>query len=315
MDNVTNNHTSVTTTEASDNNSTTKQPIEEVNIATSTSINASQDMLSSQQQQHQGQFNNDEVVDPDDPLLIAQTLTYVTDDGSVVLSFTSAPFSFAFKLRFVVIEIIFVVLLIVCVPVGAHGTVVSLSLGNMAAVAWFWYNSVRSIDITNDGGLRFWIGNVEIDIPFDKIVSMRRLEVNCPCSIISPHLLPHMGYLSNPLDGVAVITSVPCTPCWSWPRSVDKPERKCCFGHIGCPKMVIIFSPAGGASNFINEVENEMRSCHLDNNNNINSNHRSNQFHQPPAYPVKIPVSSISTTNNRSNSNSPPQMQEDFFDV
>ena len=33
------------------------------------------------------------VVDPDDPLLIAQTLTYVTDDGSVLLS-TSAPFLF-----------------------------------------------------------------------------------------------------------------------------------------------------------------------------------------------------------------------------
>ena len=48
------------------------------------------------------QINNDHVglnlpppvVDPDDPLLIAQTLTYVTDDGSVLLSFTSAPFSF-----------------------------------------------------------------------------------------------------------------------------------------------------------------------------------------------------------------------------
>jgi hypothetical protein len=33
-------------------------------------------------------------VDPDDPLLIAQTLTYVTDNGSVVMSFSSAPFSF-----------------------------------------------------------------------------------------------------------------------------------------------------------------------------------------------------------------------------
>lgn len=48
------------------------------------------------------QINNDHVglnlpppvVDPDDPLLIAQTLTYVTDDGSVLLSFTSATFSF-----------------------------------------------------------------------------------------------------------------------------------------------------------------------------------------------------------------------------
>jgi len=29
----------------------------------------------------------------DDPLLIAQTLTYVTDDGSVVLNYSGAPFS------------------------------------------------------------------------------------------------------------------------------------------------------------------------------------------------------------------------------
>ncbi len=42
------------------------------------------------------------VVDPDDPLLIAQTLTYVTDDGSVLLSFTSAPFSFGQSLYFLV---------------------------------------------------------------------------------------------------------------------------------------------------------------------------------------------------------------------
>ena len=33
-------------------------------------------------------------IDPDDPLLIAQTLTYVTDNGSVVMSYSSAPFSF-----------------------------------------------------------------------------------------------------------------------------------------------------------------------------------------------------------------------------
>jgi hypothetical protein len=30
----------------------------------------------------------------EDPLLISQTLTYVTDDGSVIHSFQSAPFSF-----------------------------------------------------------------------------------------------------------------------------------------------------------------------------------------------------------------------------
>jgi hypothetical protein len=32
-------------------------------------------------------------IDPDDPLLIAQTLTYVTDNGSIVMSYSSAPFS------------------------------------------------------------------------------------------------------------------------------------------------------------------------------------------------------------------------------
>ncbi len=34
----------------------------------------------------------------EDPLLISQTLTYVTDDGSVVHSFHSAPFSFGMYL-------------------------------------------------------------------------------------------------------------------------------------------------------------------------------------------------------------------------
>lgn len=34
------------------------------------------------------------MIDPDDPLLIAQSLTYITDNGSIVASFQSAPFSF-----------------------------------------------------------------------------------------------------------------------------------------------------------------------------------------------------------------------------
>ena len=39
-------------------------------------------------------YNQGGAIDPDDPLLIAQTLTYVTDNGSVVMSYSSAPFSF-----------------------------------------------------------------------------------------------------------------------------------------------------------------------------------------------------------------------------
>ncbi|KAL9191479.1 hypothetical protein ACHAXT_001185 [Thalassiosira profunda] len=194
------------------------------------------------------------VVDPDDPLLIAQTLTYVTDDGSVLLSFTSSPFSFAFKLRFFLFEAIFVAILVAAVPVGAHGTVVSISIGNLFAVAWFWYNSVRCVDITSDGGLRFWIGNVEIDVPYDKIVGLHRLEGTC--GICSPALVPHRGLLTNPTDGVAILTSVPSTPFWAWPRSAGRPERS--IGPLRCPRLKIVFSPAGGGLNFIKEVENEM---------------------------------------------------------
>ncbi len=49
---------------------------------------AEDEMQRTAQQQAATQYIVDE-----DPLLIAQTLTYVTDDGSVVSSFQSAPFS------------------------------------------------------------------------------------------------------------------------------------------------------------------------------------------------------------------------------
>lgn len=42
---------------------------------------------------YQNQDNDGGMIDPDDPLLIAQTLTYVTDNGSVVMNYSSAPFT------------------------------------------------------------------------------------------------------------------------------------------------------------------------------------------------------------------------------
>lgn len=195
------------------------------------------------------------ILDPDDPLLIAQSLTYITDDGSVALSFSSAPFSFAFKFRFFLLETVFVLLLVTAVPLGAHSTVVGISVGNLFCVAWFWYNHVRSVDITTDGGLRFWIGNVEIDVPFSKILEIRRIAGEC--SIVSPALQPHRGFLSTPTDGVAILTSVPSTPFFMWPRSAGKPERR--LGPFTCPRLKIVFSPAGGGLAFIRDVENEMR--------------------------------------------------------
>jgi len=220
--------------------------------------------------------NEGSMIDPDDPLLIAQSLTYITDNGSVLLTFESAPYSFAFKLRLVMMETIFALLLIVAVPINAHGTVVVLSVCNLLVIAWFWYNSVRTVEVTVDGSLRFWIGNIEIDVPFDKIIDMRRISGEC--SIVSPALQPHRGFLTTPTDGVAIITSVPSTPFFMWPRSAGRPERR--LGPFTCPRLKIVFSPCGGSLNFIHEVEKEIRDG------TSNSTKAYGHIQQPPAFDV-----------------------------
>ena len=158
----------------------------------------------------------------------------------------------------VLLEVIFVVLMIAAIPIGAHGTVVGVCIANLALLAWFWYNLVRSVDVTADGTLRFWIGNIEVDVPFDKIVSIRRVATSMPCSFFVT-AQPYRGFLSTPTDGVAIVTTVPSTPFWLWPRSAGKPERTCCFGMLSCPRLTVVFSPTGGGLNFCREVEHEMR--------------------------------------------------------
>lgn len=162
-----------------------------------------------------------------------------------------------FKLRFFLLELVFILLLVAAVPIGAHGTVVAVAIVNLLLVAWFWYNLVRSVDVTTDGALRFWIGNIEMDVPFDKIVSLQRVALPTPCSVVTWR--PHRGFLAAPTDGVCIVTTVPSTPFWLWPRSAGKPDRTCCFGILGCPRLTIVFSPAGGGLQFIRQVENEMR--------------------------------------------------------
>ena len=162
-----------------------------------------------------------------------------------------------FKARFIILETIFVVLVCFAVPVGAHGTVVLVSVANLLAVAWFWYNLVRSVDVTADGTLRFWIGNIEIDIPFDKVVSIRRIATGGTMCTLYTSVWPYRGFLSNPSDGVAVVTTVPSTPFWLWPRSAGKPERALC-GFLMCPKLTVVFSPSCGGQSFIQDVETEM---------------------------------------------------------
>ncbi len=162
----------------------------------------------------------------------------------------------AFKCRFVVLEAIFIAALIYLgQKIGAHSLILWIAIINLLIVAWFWYNSVRSVEVTADGALRFWIGNIEIDVPFDKIVEMRRISAEC--AIFSCGLIPHRGYLTTPADGVAIVTTVPSTPFFMWPRSAGRPERR--LGPFTCPRLKIVFSPNGGALTFLREVEDEMR--------------------------------------------------------
>lgn len=152
--------------------------------------------------------------------------------------------------------------MIAAVPIGAHGTVVGVCVANLVLLAWFWYNLVRSVDITADGTLRFWIGNIEVDIPFDKIINIKRVATSMPCCgtcVFGISFRQYRGFLATPSDGVAVITTLPSTPFWLWPRSAGKPDRSFCFGILSCPRLTVVFSPAGGSLNFIREVENEMR--------------------------------------------------------
>lgn len=186
----------------------------------------------------------------------------------------------AFKLRFLFLETLLVIGLIFLAPVGAHGTILAASIINLLAVAWFWYNSVRSVEVTADGALRFWIGNIEIDVPFEKIVEMRRIVDEF--AIWSCSLIPHRGYLTTPSDGVAIITSVPSTPFFMWPRSAGRPERR--LGPFTCPRLKIVFSPNGGAMNFLRDVEDEMRASA---GGEQSERRHAGGFTQPPAYDNK----------------------------
>jgi hypothetical protein len=194
--------------------------------------------------------------------------------------------STAFKIQFVLLEVIFIVLMIAAVPIGAHGTVVTICVTNLLLLAWFWYNLVRSVDVTSDGTLRFWIGNIEVDIPFDKIVSINRVSSILPCcgccicGTVSS--IPYRGFLSTPSDGVSVVTTVPSTPFWLWPRSSGRPDRTFCFGALSCPRLTIVFSPSGGSLNFIREVENEMRNNTVSSSGqNKNQGTSQNTMHRP----------------------------------
>lgn len=228
-------------------------------------------------------------IDPDDPLLIAQTLTYVTDNGSIVMSYSSAPFSTSYKVRLVMLEALFIAgLVYLGQKIGAHGLILWIAIANLLIVAWFWYNSVRSVEVTTDGALRFWIGNIEIDVPFDKITEMRRIKGEC--GLFSLGLIPHRGYLTTPSDGVAIITSVPSTPFFMWPRSAGKPERR--LGPFTCPRLKIVFSPNTGALTFLREVEDEMR-ANLGGERREGSTSNAGGFVQPPSMDSRRPPNTV----------------------
>lgn len=145
-----------------------------------------------------------------------------------------------FKIQIILLEVTFIALMLAAIPIGAHGAVVGICIANLVLLAWFWYNLIRSVDVTTDGTLRFWIGNIEVDVPFDKIVSIRRVATSMPCSFFVT-AQPYRGFLSNPTDGVAIVTTMPSTPFWLWPRSAGKPDRSLLC--LSCPRLTVVFSP------------------------------------------------------------------------
>ena len=60
---------------------------------TNTNNNTNTESLSSSSQQQLSQKEKEIMLADEDPLLISQSLTYVTDDGEILHSFYSAPFS------------------------------------------------------------------------------------------------------------------------------------------------------------------------------------------------------------------------------
>jgi len=76
------------------------------------------------------------------------------------------------------------------------------------------------------------------------------------------------------------MTCVPSTPFWAWPRSAGRPERS--IGPLRCPRLKIVFSPAGGGLNFIREVENEMN--HTDGVGSSGGNRMKGGSIQPPSF-------------------------------
>ena len=188
--------------------------------------------------------------------------------------------------------------MVVAVPIGAHGTVVGVCVANLLLLAWFWYNLVRSVDVTTDGSLRFWIGNIEVEVPFDKIISIKRIASSMPCCLsccIMVPSQPYRGFLATPVDGVAITTSVPSTPFWLWPRSAGKPDRSCCCGFLSCPRLTVIFSPAGGSTNFIREVENEMRNFTTTGHHHPNQQQQYHSRHLDSSGAVPRPSSILAT--------------------
>lgn len=192
-------------------------------------------------------------------------------------------------MRLVILEALFITgLVYLGQKIGAHGLILWIAVANLLIVAWFWYNSVRSVEVTTDGALRFWIGNIEIDVPFDKITEMRRIKGEC--GLFSFGLIPHRGYLTTPSDGVAIITSVPSTPFFMWPRSAGKPERR--LGPFTCPRLKIVFSPNTGALTFLREVEDEMR-ANLGGERREGRTSNAGGFVQPPSMDSRRPPNTV----------------------
>ena len=137
------------------------------------------------------------------------------------------------------------------------------------------HNSVRCVDVTAESGLRFWIGNIELNFPYDKITNLHRLDGTC--RVCSPGLLPYWGLLRHPTDGVAVFTKF-----WALPWSAGRPERR--LGPLRCLRPKIVFRPANEGLNFIQEVEKKMHGAGREEGLGLGGNRMGKGKVQPPSF-------------------------------
>ena len=174
----------------------------------------------------------------------------------LLTSFPISPASRIFKVRILLLELTFFLLLIVLIPWQFHLSVVTLLLFHLWMCSLYFYNTVSEVvvDRTQDRNvLLFHIGpHMEIIVPFDRIRSISFVS-SCSlcCSSSSSTTLSSLftysltrGFLTTP-SGIRITTDMNWSPFWPSASSAGGGEK------LFWPDLSLNFSPLHGPSRFI----------------------------------------------------------------